>query len=86
MGQCTPNHGLLPETLDITDHTVGKMTELFHHFFFCIRVFVGTDMDALATEYGILAFEVLLQQPFDEGNGLGIAEVEMVHAVLLGTE
>ena len=86
MGQCTPNHGLLPETLDITDHTVGKIAELFHHFFFCIRVFVGPDMDALATEYGILAFEVLLQQPFDEGNGLGIAEVEMVHAVLLGTE
>ena len=86
MRQRAPAHGLLAITFYEADIVVGEGAEFFHHFFLGIAILVRADVDALAAENGVLAFEVLLEKAVHELHRLGIEQVEVVHAVLLATD
>ena len=88
LGVCqrTPYHSLFAEAFYKLDVVVGEFAEFFYHLLVTIAIFVGTNIHALATEYRILAFEVFAEYAIDEGVGLGVEHVEVVHAVFLATE
>ena len=81
--QGAPEHGLLAKALYIFNIVVGEGAELLHHLFLGIAVLVGADVHALAAENGLLAFEVFAEQAIDEGIGLGLEEIQVVHAIFL---
>ena len=83
VSQCTPAYSLLTETLDITDITVGELAELLDNILLGIRVLIGTDMHALATEYGVLTLQILAEQTIDKLISFGVEQIEVVHTILL---
>ena len=82
MGQRTPYAGLLAVALHQTDVTVGKGTELLDYIFLLVGVFVGADVDTRTSEYGLVAFQIFLEEAVHELVSLGIEQVEMIHAIL----
>ena len=61
MGQRAPAHGLLSVTFNEADIVVGEGAEFLHNFFLGIAILVRADVNALAAEHGVLAFEVFLE-------------------------
>ena len=65
---------------------VGKVAEFLHHFLLGVGIFIGSDVHYLTTEHGVLALQILLEEPIHKLVGLGIEEVEMIHAIFPGTD
>ena len=84
--QCTPYHSLLAKALNEADIVIGELTELLHYLLIAIAVLVGTDIYTLATEYRVLAFEVFTEYAIDEGIGLGVEHIQVIHAILLAAQ
>ena len=86
MSKCAPNGCLLAKRLHIFNIMVGEITEFLHHLLLGVGILIGSDMHYLAPEHGVLALQILLEEPIHKLVGLGIEEVEMIHAIFLGTD
>ena len=83
MGQRAPADGLLSVAFNEADIVVGEGAEFLHNFFLGIAILVRTDVNALAAEHRVLAFEVFFEEAVHKLHCLGVEKVEVVHAVLL---
>ena len=82
MGEGTPDHGLLAVALDEADVVVGEMTELLHDLLVLVEVFIRADMYSRTSEDRPVSLKVFLEEGIHEPVGLGLEQVQMVHAVL----
>ena len=86
MGECAPNDRLFSVALHQTNVAVGESAELFDHGGVTVGIFVRSDVHAFAAEDGIRSFQIFFEKPIEEGVGLGIEEVKVVHAVVLASD
>ena len=86
VSKCAPNGSLLAKRLYIFNIMVGEVAEFLHHLLLGVGILIGTDVHYLTTEHGVLALQILLEEPIHKLVGLGIEEVEMIHAIFLGTD
>ena len=86
MSKCAPNGSLLAKRLHIFNIMVGEIAEFLHHLLLGVGILIGSDVHYLTTEHGVLALQILLEEPIHKLVGLGIEEVEMIHAIFLGTD
>ena len=86
MSKCAPNGSLLAKRLHIFNIMVGEVAEFLHHLLLGVGILIGSDVHYLTTEHGVLALQILLEEPIHKLVGLGIEEVEMIHAIFPGTD
>ena len=85
MSQSPPHTCLLTEALNITNIPVGKFAEFFHHLLIFIRIFIRTNMNSWSSEYRFLPFEILFKKCIHKFIGLGVEQIQMVHAIFFTT-
>ena len=86
MSKCAPNGSLLAKRLYIFNIMVGEIAEFLHYLLLGVGILIGSDVHYLTTEHGFFALQILLEESIHKLVGLGIEEVEMIHAIFPGTD